>query len=62
MLARKIRNYLTKHKISFDELSARSGVTASTIANVCSGYCMIDAVVYYKICRALGVDLELFFK
>ncbi len=62
MVEKRINNYLIINGISLDDLSIRSGVSRSMISDICSGKCKVDCIDYYKICRALDVDLELFLK
>ncbi len=61
MLGLKIKDYLTENGIKQSFLVEKTGMTASTISDICNGVRQkIDAVEYYKICKALGVPLDTF--
>ena len=61
MLGLKIKKYLTENGIKQAFLVEKTGLSANAISDICRGSKKtIDAVAYYKICTALGVNLEYF--
>ena len=57
----KIGTYLKDRGITQAFLVRETGMTASAISDICTGTRKgIDAIEYYKICKALGVDLMTF--
>ena len=57
----KIGKYLKDRGITQSFLVRETGLTASAISDICSGSRKgIDCLEYYKICKALGVDLMTF--
>ena len=61
MLGLKIKRYLAENGIKQAFLVEKTGLSANVISDICNGNKKtIDAVVYYKICTALGVDLAYF--
>ncbi|MBR6507489.1 MAG: helix-turn-helix transcriptional regulator [Clostridia bacterium] len=61
MLGLKIKQYLTENGIKQAFLVEKTGLSANVISDICKGNKKtIDAIVYFKICRALGVDLAYF--
>lgn len=57
----KIGKYLKDRGITQSFLVRETGMTASAISDICSGARKgIDCIEYYKICRALGVDMMTF--
>lgn len=61
MLGLRIKDYLTENGIKQSFLVEKTGMTASTISDICNGNRQkVDAIEYYKICKALGVPLDRF--
>lgn len=61
MLGLRIKDYLTENGIKQSFLVEKTGMTASTISDICTGTRQkVDAIEYYKICKALGVSLDTF--
>lgn len=60
MLGLKIKQYLTENGIKQAFLVEKTGLSANAISDICSGKRKVDAIEYYKICTALGVDLLYF--
>lgn len=58
----KIKEYLDTNGIKQAFLVERTGLSADKISGICSGKRGIDCMEYYKICRALNLDLEYFFR
>lgn len=59
-IANRIKSYLIEADISAADLSNRADISSVTVSSVGAGSGEIDCVDYYKICRALNVDLEMF--
>ena len=62
MLGTIIKEYLVENGIKQAFLVDKTGLSASKISNVCNHDRRIDAIEYYKICKALNVDLDYFVK
>lgn len=61
MVGARIKNYLLEKGIKQSFLVEKTGLTASIISDIVnSNRVKIDAVEYYKICRALEVPFETF--
>ena len=57
----KIGQYLKDHGIKQTYLAQETGLTACAISDICIGKRKaINCIEYYKICRALGVELDTF--
>lgn len=56
-----IKAYLTSHGITQAFLVKSTGLSTGKVCDICTGRRKnIDVVAYYKICRALGVELTTF--
>ena len=63
MLGLKIGQYLNDKGIKQAYLVNKTGLPAYVVSDICTGKRKsVDAVVYYKICTALGVDLDYFLR
>ena len=63
MIGMKIKQYLTEKGIKQTFLVEKTGMSSSVISDICTGRKKsIDTIAYYKICKALGVDLATFLK
>jgi len=61
MIGLRIGQYLKDRGIKQSFLVEKTGITAQAISDICTGTRKnIDCIEYYKICRALGVDLMTF--
>ena len=61
MVGSNIKQYLKDNGIKQSFLVEKTGLSACAISDLCNGKKKrIDILVYYKICRALGVDLAFF--
>lgn len=61
MIGQNIKNYLKEHGILQRDLALETGIPASKVSRICSNYeAKIDALSYYKICKALNVSFETF--
>lgn len=61
MLGLRIKDYLTENGIKQNFLVEKTGMSASVISDICNGNRQkVDAIEYYKICKALGVPLDRF--
>lgn len=57
----KIGKYLKDRGITQAFLARETGLTASAISDICSGTRKgVDCLEYYKICKALRVDMLTF--
>lgn len=62
MIGAKIKEYLNENGIKQSFLAERTGLTPSQVSDICIHDRKIDCIEYYKICRALNVELEYFLK
>lgn len=62
MIGAKIKEYLSENGIKQSFLAERTGLTPSQVSDICIHDRKIDCIEYYKICRALNVELEYFLK
>lgn len=62
MVGAKIKDYLTEKGIKQSFLAEKTGLTNSQVSDICIHDRKIDCIEYYKICRALEVDLDFFLK
>lgn len=61
MLGMRIKQYLQANGIKQAFLVDKTGLSASAVSDICNGRKKsIDTIAYYKICKALGVDLLYF--
>lgn len=61
MLGLRIQEYLKENGIKQSFLVEKTGLSASIISDICTGTRQkVDALEYYKICKALGVPLDRF--
>lgn len=58
----KIKEYLDANGIKQVFLVERTGLSADKISGICAGKRGIDCIEYYKICKALGLELDYFFR
>ena len=58
----KIKEYLDANGIKQAFLVERTGLSADKISGICAGKRGIDCIEYYKICKALGLELDYFFR
>lgn len=62
MIGAKIKEYLSENGIKQSFLAERTGLTPSQVSDICIHDRKIDCIEYYKICKALNVELEYFLK
>lgn len=62
MVGVAIKEYLEKNGIKQAFVAEKVGITSSQMSYICNGRQSIDCVIYFKICRALNVPLDLFFE
>lgn len=61
MIGLRIGQYLKENGIKQAFLVEKTGIPAYAISDICTGdRKSIDVLAYYKICKALGVDLMTF--
>ena len=58
MLGAIIKEYLNDNGIKQAFLVEKTGLSASQVSDICNNDRKIDAVEYYRICRALNIPLE----
>ncbi len=57
----KIGNYLRDNGIKQTFLCDKTGISAGVMSDICTGKRKsVDCIDYYKICKALGLDLLTF--
>ena len=62
MIGAIIKKYLKDNGIKQAFLVEKTGLTAAQVSDICNHDRKVDAIEYYRICKALGVDLEYFVK
>ena len=62
MVGKEIKEYLEQNGIKQSFVAEKVGITPSQMSGICNKGRSIDCVLYYKICRALNVPLDLFFE
>lgn len=62
MIGAKIKQYLQDHGIKQSFLAQQTGLTDQVISDICVKDRKIDCYEYFKICQALNLSLEYFFK
>lgn len=60
MLGAIIKEYLVNNGIKQAFLVDKTGLSASQVSDILNRDRRIDAIEYYRICKALNVDLEYF--
>lgn len=61
MIGLKIGKYLNDHGITQSFIVNKTGLPAWLVSDICTGKRKsIDCLSYYKICQALGVNMETF--
>jgi len=60
-IGKKIGQYLRDNGIKQAYVCNKTGITAAVMSDICTGSRKsVDCIDYYKICKALGVDLLTF--
>lgn len=62
MLGTDIKNYIEQNGIKQTYISEKTGMSVQALNAVLNGSRKIEATEYYKICGALNVPLNYFFK
>ena len=60
MVGQRIKSYLEDHGIKQTFLSEKTQIPTTILSSLLSGQRKIEVMEYYRICRALGVDLLTF--
>lgn len=60
MVGQRIKAYLESHGIRHVFLAHKSGIPVRTLHLILSGRRKLEAIEYYKICKALEVDMLTF--
>lgn len=62
-IGKRIGDYLKDQGIKQAYVCERAGLTPTEMSYICTGKSKkVDAIDYYKICKALGLDLLFFLK
>ena len=62
-IGKRIGDYLKDQGIKQAYVCERAGLTPTEMSYICTGRSKkVDAIDYYKICKALGLDLLFFLK
>ena len=62
MIGTKIKDYLADNGIKQAFLAEKTGLSPSQVSDICIHDRKIDCIEYYKICKALGLELDYFFR
>lgn len=62
MIGAKIKEYLSENGIKQSFLAQKTGLTDSIISDICIHDRKVDCVEYFKICNALNLPLDYFFR
>lgn len=60
MVGQRIKSYLEDHGIKQVFLSEKADINPVILSAILTGQRKIEVMEYYRICRALGVDLMTF--
>ena len=60
MVGKRIGEYLINNGIKQSFVAEKAGITAQQMSDICTKGRTIDCIVYYRICKALNVPLEMF--
>lgn len=60
MVGKRIGQYLKENGIKQSFVAEKVDITASRMSDICNKDMSLDCVLYYKICRVLGLPLETF--
>lgn len=62
MIGTKIKDYLADNGIKQTFLAEKTGLSPSQVSDICIHDRKIDCIEYYKICKALNLELDYFFR
>lgn len=62
MIGTKIKDYLADNGIKQAFLAEKTGLSPSQVSDICIHDRKIDCIEYYKICKALNLELDYFFR
>lgn len=62
MIGSIIKEHLNENGIKQAFLVEKTGMSPSQISDICNHDRKIDCIEYFRICKALNVDLDYFFK
>ncbi len=62
MLGERIGEYIKRSGMKQKAIAERAGMSMQQMSDICNGRRRIEAVEYFRICEALGVDLDYFRK
>ena len=60
MIGKRLDSYLRVNSISQQALADKVNVSHEVISNICVNNADVDAILYYRICKVLGVSLDTF--
>lgn len=62
VLGQRIGEYIKQTGLKQKIVAERAGMSQQQISDICNGRRSVAAVEYFRICEALGVDLDYFRK
>jgi transcriptional regulator with XRE-family HTH domain len=62
MIGQRIKKYLDERGIKQTFLAQQTGLTDQIISDICNRDRKVEAMEYFKICKALDVPLETFYE
>lgn len=60
MVGRRIGQYLKDNGIKQSFVAEKVGISNPRMSDICNKDLSLDCILYYKICKVLGVSLEKF--
>lgn len=60
MLGRIIKAYITEKGMKFKVIGEKAGIKRQRFYEILDGKCKIEAVEYFRICKALSVEIGYF--
>ena len=60
MIGKLIKEYLQDKGIKQNFVAEKIGITENAMSDICNGKRDISCIEYYKLCKALGIELEYF--
>lgn len=62
MVGTRINKYLLDNGIKQSFVAEKVGISPAKMSAICRGERSLDCVLYYEICKVLGVSYESFFE
>lgn len=60
MLGKKIKEYMDSHGFKQVKVAENADMTPQTLNDILNGRRRLEAMEYFRICKALGVSMEYF--